>query len=84
MEEENNEETKQPNETDTLFERTDKAAERIELANKRTEDLLNRQEALYAKQKLGGQSTAGKEEEVEEVISDADYVKGVMDGTIGE
>ena len=49
------------NSSDSLFERTDKAAARIEAGNKKTEELLNRQEELYARQKLGGKASAGQE-----------------------
>lgn len=40
----------------TLFEKTNSAAERLENANKKTEELLQRQEALYANNILGGNS----------------------------
>ena len=56
---EGNEEGKEDNSTKTLFDKTNDATDRQEEANKKTEELLNRQEDLYAKQKLGGQSMAG-------------------------
>ena len=46
-------------ETTTLFEQTNQATERLERANTKTEELLNRQEEIYQRQKLGGNSEAG-------------------------
>ena len=66
-------EGEEDNSTDSLFERTDKATARLEEANKKTEDLLNRQEDLYAKQQLGGKSTAGQEKEKPKEETDKEY-----------
>ena len=67
------------NSSDSLFERTDKAAARIEAGNKKTEELLNRQEELYARQKLGGKASAGQETQATKE-SNADYAKRVRSG----
>ena len=48
-----------------LYEQTNQATERLEQANAKTEELLNRQEELYMKQKLGGGSEAGISQEPE-------------------
>jgi len=69
-------------ETTNLIDSADKAAERLENANKKTEELLNKQEALIAKQALGGFSEAGGKAPVKEEISDEDYANAAMDGTL--
>ena len=66
----------------TLYEQTNTATERLESANKKTEELLNRQEELYEKQKLGGTAEAGqvaeKKEETPEEFADK-FDKGEID-----
>ena len=45
----------------TLAEKTDAASERMEKANAEKKALIEREEELYAKQKLGGKSSGGDE-----------------------
>jgi len=47
-------------ETADVIKRADAAAERLEQANKKQEELLQRQEALHAKQILSGRADAGQ------------------------
>ena len=49
----NNDNGIQP-EANSFIEQTDKRIERLETANKKTEELINKQEEIYMKQKLGG------------------------------
>lgn len=71
------------NSTDTLYERTNKATERQEEANKKTESLLNRQEELYEKQKLGGISDAGNEKkDVKPEDTDEEYADKFKKGEV--
>ena len=83
-EKEEEESTKQSPESDsdkgdkpksfTLYERTNEATERLEKANAKTEEILNRQEEIYQKQKLGGGSEAGQPSEKKEETAQ-EYVK---------
>ena len=68
----NNAEGSEP-ETTSLYERTNNATERLEKANAKTEELLNRQEQLYEKQKLGGRAEAGSPPPAEKVETDKEY-----------
>lgn len=58
---ENNDEGKEDDTGASLVEKTNTAAERLEKANEERKEILDREEDLYAKQKLGGNSDAGKE-----------------------
>ena len=69
-------------ETTPLIDGANKAAERLEQANKVQEELLNRQEALLAKQALGGRSEAGQGPVKTEEESDQDYFDKVQKGEI--
>ena len=68
--------------TDTLFEKTDAATERLEKANAKTEELLNRQEELYAKQKLGGVTEGPKAEKPEETPKE--YAEKALSGDLNK
>jgi len=72
------------NTTESLFDKTNAATARQEAANAKTEELLNRQEENYAKQKLGGNSNAGKEPEKPVEDTPEEYAKKVMAGEIGD
>jgi len=58
------------------------AAERIEAANKKTEELLIKQEALRAREILGGKTEGPEPEENKKEISPADYAKLALQGAI--
>lgn len=68
----------------TLYERTNEATERLEKANAKTEELLNRQEELYEKQKLGGRAEAGAEAEKPKEDTPKEYAEKVMSGALNK
>ena len=70
---EGNEEGKENTASSPLIEKTDAAALRLEEANARKEKLLDREEELYSRQKLGGESNAGQENIVK--VSEEDKKK---------
>ena len=78
---ENNDAGNEPQKT-ALVDGAHTAAERIEAANKKLEELLNRQEDLDAKRRLGGTTEAGGEsktpEETEKEKIEAD-AKTIVD-----
>ena len=58
-------------ETTPLLDKANKAADNIKTENDRMEKLLDRQEAIMAKERLGGESEAGVvQEEVKETPED--------------
>lgn len=63
--------------TATLYEQTNNATERLEKANEKTKELLNRQEAIYEKQKLGGMSEAGQPSKTQDELDDEEADKRV-------
>ena len=65
--------------TKSLFEQTNEATDKLAKANEKTEELLNRQEALYEKQKLGGSSEGGKETKPKEE-TDKEYAEKIIAG----
>ena len=67
-------------ETKTLHEKTDDSTARLEKANEKTEELINRQEALYEQNKLGGTSTAGGETEKPKEETDKEYAEKIIAG----
>jgi len=67
----------------SLIEGANASAERIEKANAEQKALLDRQEELMARQRLGGNSNAGKKEEEPVEDTPEEYVKKVMNGEIG-
>jgi len=69
-------------ETTTLFEKTDAATKRLEEANAKTEELLNRQEELYMKQKLGGGSEAGQNPVKPKEETDEEYTERFSKGEV--
>lgn len=79
---ENNGEREKTDSITSLFDKTNEAVTRQEAANKKTEELLNRQEELYAKQKLGGRSMAGEQKAPEKPKEETpkEYAKRVMAG----
>lgn len=60
-------------------ESADRAAQRLEEANKKTEELLRRQEDLYARTRLGGE-TDGKLEEKPKEETPQEYAKRISEG----
>ena len=67
-----------------LVDKAYKAAEKLEAANKKTEELIQRQEALIAKQMLGGRAQAGtiiktqSETEAEQIQSEAKRIASLF------
>lgn len=59
----------------SMVDRAIQAAERLERANKTMEENISRQEALYAKQQLGGQAEAAVQKPKEPELSDEDFSK---------
>lgn len=57
-------------------------ATRLEEANKKQEELLERQEQLYARQALGGQSTAGQAPEKPKELTDQELTEKFLNGEI--
>ncbi len=76
--------TENSNQSKNLFDKTNEATERLEKANAKTEELLNRQEELYAKQKLGGQTEAAIETPKPKELSDLEYSKKALKGELGD
>ena len=66
-------------ETTTLIDDANLAAKRLEDANKIKGELLNREEQLMAKQRLGGNSNAG-ETPKPAVETDVEYTERIMRG----
>jgi len=63
----------------SLYDKTEAMVNRQEKANKKAEEILNRQESLFANQRLAGTTGGRVEPEVKEV-SDTDYVSAVLAG----
>lgn len=66
-------------ETTPVIERARETSERLEAANKKQEELLDRQEAMLAKQQLGGEINAGQATE-KKVQTPQEYAKSVIAG----
>lgn len=66
-----------------LVNTADATAERLEKAMQETKELLKRQEDLYARSRLGGESVGVGEEKKEE-LSDEEYSKRALQGKIGK
>lgn len=66
----------------TLIEKAEQVAERIERANAKTEELVRRNEATAAQNRLGGQSEAGAQPEKKKEISDEEYAEMAISGKL--
>lgn len=62
----------------SLMDQANQAAERLEIANRKREELLDRQEEMMARQRLGGTTSAGEGQVKEETPKE--YMKKVMAG----
>jgi len=67
-----------------MVDKANLAALRLEEANKKKEELLNREEQLIIKAKLGGKSDAGSVPEDKKEETPAEYAKRVMAGGVIE
>lgn len=63
-----------------LIDKAAEQADRLEAANKKQEELLDRQEAMAAKQALGGKADAGSSEKQEE--DPVEYAKKLQNGEL--
>lgn len=68
-------------ETNSLIERADAAAERLEKANAEKKALLDREEAIMAKQALGGRSEINKPEKPKE-LTDREFKEKFLKGEL--
>ena len=66
----------------TIIEQTNSAAERLERANKDAKEILQRQEELYAMQRLGGKTEGAIEAVKPAVETEADYAARALKGKI--
>lgn len=66
----------------SVLDRTDALVKRLEEANKVAERHLAKQEELYARQKLGGNSEAGKSPEKQKEESPEDYAERFYKGDL--
>lgn len=69
-------------EATTLLEQANAAAKRLEEANIKAADNLRRQEAIRAREALGGNTDAGQPSKVEETPQE--YAKKVMSGELND
>lgn len=69
-------------ETLEALDRADQVAERMARENTRRERLIEREEALEARRKLGGQTDSGVPEKKKEEMSDEEYAKRALDNTL--
>ena len=68
--------------TTSFVDRAVETAERLEQANKQTEELLNRQEQLFARQRLGGFSDAGVQAPQEKKETPEEYADKFRRGEV--
>lgn len=62
----------------SLIEQAHKAAERLEAAHRQTLELIERQEALQAREILGGKSEGAAQEVEKKPETPAEYAKRIM------
>lgn len=67
-------------ETTPVIDNANTAAERMEAANKERKELLDREEAIMAKRRLGGTSEAGGQQAKKEPETDVEYAEKIMAG----
>ena len=67
----------------SMIEDANKAAERLETANAKQEELIKRQEDIEVRRKLGGNASAGQNNEQPEETDKA-YAERVMNGEVGK
>lgn len=79
---EDNPEGTETNSTDSLFDKTNAATDRLEAANKEKKELLEREETLYAKKKLGGQSEGEEKPEPPKKLTDTEYAEALQRGEV--
>ena len=71
-----------PIETPSVIEQAQKLHDDIKSENDRRQELIERDEALYAKKMLGGQSSAGTVPEPVKEETPQEYAKKVMAGDL--
>ena len=69
-------------ETTPVIERANETAQRLEKANQERKELLDREESILAKKRLGGYTEAGEGKAEEQEESPADYTQRVMSGQL--
>ncbi len=68
--------------TTPVIDNANEAAERLEAANKKQEELINKQEELDAKRRLGGGSEAGQQPVPEKKLTDIEYCEALQRGEV--
>lgn len=66
----------------SLIERANVAAERLEAANKEMQSILERQEALKARETLGGKTAGAEQQKEPKEIDPREYAKQALSGQI--
>jgi hypothetical protein len=67
-------------ETAPLIEQANLAAQRLEEATAKQSEILNKQQELYARQRLGGFTEGGQAREEPKKLTDEEYSKKVLSG----
>ncbi|HDL02011.1 MAG TPA: hypothetical protein ENH23_07245 [candidate division Zixibacteria bacterium] len=83
-EEKKSEENKNLISTTSELDRADQIAERQKRENDRREKLLEREESLEARRRVGGTTEAGQEQSKPKEVSDEEYTRKAMSGELNE